>query len=86
VIAIELAVAASFLTNRFVKYASLTAALFLAVPISLSIVLYPKAIYSQLSDLFVFDATATDMILHVVFLVLVVLILVTKLKKGDGAS
>lgn len=86
VIILELAIAICFLTNRYVKYASLVAALFLMVPISISFFLYSEMLYSQFSDLFVFNATATDVVLHLVFLVLVVLIFVTERKKGDGAS
>lgn len=83
VILIELTIAACFLTHRFVKYASLAAAVFLTVPIGISVFLYPEDIYSQLSDLFVFNATATDVVLHIVFFVLVVLIFITERNKGD---
>ena len=86
VITLELVISICFLANRFVKYASLVAALFLAVPISISFFLYPDILYSQLSELFVFNATATDVFLHLMFLILVVLIFVTERKKGGGRS
>lgn len=83
VILIELAIAVCFLTHRCVKYASLAAAIFLTVPISISFILCSEAICSQLSDLFVFNATATDVVLHIVFLVLAVLIFITERNKGN---
>jgi len=84
VIAIELTVAACFLTNRFVKVASLAAAIFLVVPISISLFLHSKTIYSELPALFVFNATATDVVLHVMFLILAVLIFAAERKNGRG--
>jgi uncharacterized membrane protein YphA (DoxX/SURF4 family) len=74
VIAIELAIAVSFLTNRCVKRIALGASIFLAAAISLGCILHPKELYAQLSELFVFDITVTDVVLHLVFLYLLILI------------
>lgn len=74
VIVVELAIAVSFLTNRFVRHAALVAVVYLAAPICLSIARFPRELYSQLGDLFVFDATATDVVLHLVFLYLLLML------------
>ena len=83
VIILELAIAASFLTNAFVKHASLMALVFLAAPICLGVFLYWQELYSQLPNLFVFNASATDILLHMVFLTLLVLIYITERAKGN---
>jgi uncharacterized membrane protein YphA (DoxX/SURF4 family) len=81
VILLELAIAAAFLTNRFVRHASLTASIFLAAPIGLSILLYSRELFIGLHELFVFNATPTDIFLHVVFLILLILIFMAELTK-----
>jgi uncharacterized membrane protein YphA (DoxX/SURF4 family) len=83
VILFELVIAASFLSNRFVKPAALLAAVFLAVPIGLSLTLYARDLCSQLADLFTFDATVTDIVLHLIFLVLLVFIYIAEREKQD---
>jgi uncharacterized membrane protein YphA (DoxX/SURF4 family) len=83
VIALELTIATAFLLNRFVRHASLVAAVFLSATLVLGCSLNADRIRSQLAELFVFNATATDVFLHAVFLILVLLILLSSFKTGS---
>jgi hypothetical protein len=46
--------------------------------------LHSRELYAQLHTLFVFNATATDMLLHLVFLILLVLIYINQGKEGTA--
>ena len=83
VIALELVIAIALLTNRYVKHALLVTSVFLVSTIVLGCSLDADRIRSQLAELFVFNATPTDVFLHAVFLILVLLLLISSFKMGS---
>ncbi|MEW5897100.1 MAG: DoxX family protein [Nanoarchaeota archaeon] len=71
----EIACGLMLLFNRYVKIVLSALVLFLAVAIGTALASNGAAIILQAGELFVFNANATDVMLHIVFLVILVVLL-----------
>jgi uncharacterized membrane protein YphA (DoxX/SURF4 family) len=68
VIIVELTIAASLILNKYVKYSTLTAIVFLVLAIIIGITSNFSYILQNIGELFVFDANPTDILLHVAYI------------------
>lgn len=74
VIAFELFVGTLFLLEKKLKLASLLTILFLSIAIIISILINFSDILKNIGELFVFDSTPTDILLHLIYLSLIIYI------------
>lgn len=81
VIILEFSIALTLLFNKFVKMSSLIASIFLIIAILLGIVTNAKYVFSNVWELFVFNANPTDIFLHMTFLFMLILVYFASIKK-----
>jgi uncharacterized membrane protein YphA (DoxX/SURF4 family) len=74
VILLELVVGTLFILNKKVIYASLISIIFLAFAIVIAMISNFKMIINNLSELFIFNANPTDILLHISYVILLLLI------------
>jgi uncharacterized membrane protein YphA (DoxX/SURF4 family) len=73
-IILEYLLATAFLFRKYVKYATLTAILFLTVAIIIAFITHFQTLFANMSELFFFKATPTDVFLHIVYIGILVAI------------
>jgi uncharacterized membrane protein YphA (DoxX/SURF4 family) len=67
VIVLECLLAAAFLFQKKVRYAALTAILFLASAITIAFITHHQTLLANVSELFFFHTNPTDVFLHMVY-------------------
>ena len=75
IVVFEIAVALMFFLNIRVRLAALATILFLCGAITLALVFYWKPIMASMHELFVFTPNPTDILLHVMYVLFLLLLL-----------
>jgi uncharacterized membrane protein YphA (DoxX/SURF4 family) len=75
IILLEVVLGLCFILNKKVFYASIIAIVFLSTAIILAFVSNFWAIINSISELFIFEANPTDILLHLLYILLLYLIL-----------
>ena len=71
---LEIIIGVLFLTNKKVRYASMSAAIFIVVAITFGLVSNFSNILKNITEVSVFRANPTDMLLHFVYLLIFIFI------------
>ena len=83
IVVFEIAVAMMFLLNVRVRLAALATILFLCGAIALALAIYWKEVFAAMHELFVFNPTPTDILLHVMYVLFLVLLVRGLRDTGD---
>lgn len=76
IISLEIIFGLLLLLNRFVKGVAVASIIFLASAITWGFVVNGSAIISGISKLFVFNPDATDILLHLIYMIILILIFI----------
>lgn len=74
VIIFEILVGLAFMFNKYIKFAAILSAFFLILAIMLALIVNGKNIILSIGEIFVFNLTPTDILLHITFLILILVV------------
>jgi uncharacterized membrane protein YphA (DoxX/SURF4 family) len=75
IVIFELLVSGCLIFNKYVKIALYGVIVFLVIAIITALIVNGTAVFASIGELFVFNATPTDILLHIMYIILAVILL-----------